>query len=944
MAKLEQCILDIDSDNAADMPPIFGGGEMGNRVRRKDWSRTSLGPIETWPQSLRTAVGICLNSQAAMFVWWGPDLINIYNDAYATMLGKRHPNALGMPAHEIWTEIWSLLTADIKAVVDRGESISHERVRLILERNGYPEETYFTYSYSPIPDDEGGVGGLFAVCTDETARVLAERERDVFAGQRQLALDAAAMGWWRYDPITQVCSYDRRYAEIFSVDGNEKPNEEILKRVHPDDLPGLRAAVTAALSLVNPKPYSAEYRIFHPDGSIHWIEAHGTATFEGEQDARRAVSLVGTVAEITTRKRDAEQSRIILESITDGFFALDREWRFSYINPQGERLLDRAANELLGNVIFEMYPGIPGTEIEHLYRRAAAGTACSVTSFYADHDRWYEIHAYPAPEGISIYFRNVTERMRADEALRESNTLLQAISDSTEDVIFAKDIDGRLRYANPATLQLLGKTLDQVLGKTDAELLGDQSAARSVMENDRRIMQTGVAEEIEERVPLPDGSHRVWVSQKIPNRDASGKVIGLLGVSRDITDRKQSEEAKQALLDIERKARADADRASRMKDEFLATLSHELRTPLNAIMGWAAILSGDQVTEEDRTTGVDTILRNAHVQTRIIEELLDMSRIISGKLRLEVQQIDLSSVVQAAIDTIRPAADAKNVRVIPVLDSHPGPLSGDPNRLQQVFWNLLSNAVKFTPKGGQVQVVLERVHSQIEVRIADSGEGIQADFLPFVFERFRQADASTTRRHGGLGLGLAIVKQLVELHGGTVRVSSGGVGKGTTFGVVMPVTAVHPEAEPAVQRRHPLVGSSAPINLKRDITLSGVRVLVVDDEPDARGLVKRLLEDCDARVKSAANAAEALTLLCGEKFDVIVSDIGMPGEDGYYLIKRIRQLTIDQGKNTPAIALTAYASSADRVKSITAGFQNHIAKPVDSAELIAMVASLAGRV
>ncbi len=925
-------------------PPIVGGGEMGDRIRRMDWSRTSLGAIECWPHSLRTAVGICLNCKFPMFVWWGPDLINIYNDAYAPILGKRHPNALGMPAQEIWTEIWSIIKSDVEAVVERGRSVSHERVQLILERNGYPEETYFTYSHSPIPDDHGGIGGLFQVCTDETARVLAERERDMLAGQRQLALDAAAMGWWRYDPITQISSYDRRYTEIFRVDGTEKPNDEILKCIHPDDLPAVWASVTAALNPANPTPYSAEYRIFHPDGSIRWIEAHGAAIFEGFGEDRHAVSLVGTVADVTKRRRDSEQTRTILESISDGFFALDRDWRFTYINPQGERLLDRAAKDLLGRVIFDKYPGIRGSDIEQIYLRAASGTAGSVTSFYADHDRWYEIHAYPAPEGISIYFRDVTERMRADDALRESNTLLQAISDSTDDVIFAKDLEGRLRYANPATLALLGKPLDLVLGKTDAELLGDANAAGSVMENDRRIMQTGIAEEIEERVPLPDGSHRVWFSQKIPNRDASGKVIGLLGVSRDITDRKQSEEAKQALLDAERQARADADRASRMKDEFLATLSHELRTPLNAILGWAGILSSDQATEEDWTTGIETILRNAKAQTRIIEELLDMSRIISGKIRLDVQQVSLGAVVQAAIDTVRPAADAKGVRIIPVMDSHPGPLSGDPNRLQQVFWNLLSNAVKFTPRGGQVQVMLERVQSQVEVRIADSGEGIRADFLPFVFDRFRQADASTTRRHGGLGLGLAIVKQLVELHGGTAVVTSKGPGHGATFTVSLPVAAVQLEPEPAVLRRHPEADSALNIKPVPCINLDNVRVLVVDDEPDARDLVKRLLEECKALVNSAATAAEAIAMLRAEKFAVLVSDIGMPNEDGYALIRNVRQLPLEQGKNTPAIALTAYASAEDRVKSITAGFQNHIAKPVDPAELIAMVASLAGRV
>lgn len=277
--------------------------EMGERVMALDWSHTPLGPIEGWPQSLRMAVGICLNSRFPMFVWWGPELINIHNDAYAPILGLRHPAALGMPAREIWAELWPVIGAEVDAVIRRGEAVSHERVRLVLERNGYPEETYFTYSHSPIPDEQGGIGGLFQVCTDETAQVLAERERDRMAEQRQLALDAANMGWWHYDPNSRVAAWDDRYKEIFGVTGYQRPNDEILARIHPDDLPGVWAKVEAALDPFDPQPYATEYRIFREAGNVRWIEARGIAMFEGEGAARQATSFVGTVADITERKR-----------------------------------------------------------------------------------------------------------------------------------------------------------------------------------------------------------------------------------------------------------------------------------------------------------------------------------------------------------------------------------------------------------------------------------------------------------------------------------------------------------------------------------------------------------------------------------------------------------------------------------------------------------------
>jgi signal transduction histidine kinase/ActR/RegA family two-component response regulator len=397
---------------------------------------------------------------------------------------------------------------------------------------------------------------------------------------------------------------------------------------------------------------------------------------------------------------------------------------------------------------------------------------------------------------------------------------------------------------------------------------------------------------------------------------------------------------REEVLASERAARAEAERAGRMKDEFLATLSHELRTPLNAIVGWCSLLQGGPTDDAELAQGLETIERNARSQKRIIEDLLDMSRIISGKIHLDVQRLDLAEVIQAAVDTVRHAADAKQISLRVVLSSDLGLVSGDPNRLQQVFWNLLTNAIKFTPKAGTVKVILRRVHSQAEVSVADSGDGIKAEFLPLVFDRFRQADSSSTRRHGGLGLGLAIVKQLVELHGGHVAARSAGAGLGATFIVTLPLAAVLPQqATDALPQEESASQSPSP-EWNPGVQLSGIKLLVVDDEPDARDIVKRLLDGCGAEVRSAGSAAEALQLIQADPPDVLISDIGMPSEDGYSLIRAVRALPAEKGGAIPAVALTAYARSEDRVQVLRGGFQMHAVKPVEPAELLAMVASL----
>jgi signal transduction histidine kinase/ActR/RegA family two-component response regulator len=421
-----------------------------------------------------------------------------------------------------------------------------------------------------------------------------------------------------------------------------------------------------------------------------------------------------------------------------------------------------------------------------------------------------------------------------------------------------------------------------------------------------------------------------------PVRDANGTIIGASKIARDITQRKQAALEREQLLEAERAARTEAQRASLMKDEFLATLSHELRTPLSAVLGWSQLLASGSMEHEEIKEGLQTIERNARVQTQLIEDLLDMNRIASGKVRLDVQRTDLVTVIDAAINSIRPAADAKGIRLQKIADPMAGPISGDPGRLQQVVWNLLSNAVKFTPKGGKVDIIVERVNSHVEITVNDSGRGIKPEFLPHVFERFRQADASTTRQYGGLGLGLSIVKQLVELHGGHIRATSAGEGLGATFIVSLPMVAVHSDEN----REHPTSRYNAALECE-DIRLDDLRILVIDDEPDARELIRRVLSQCNAHVITATSAEEGLKILQAQRPNLIVSDIGMPEKDGYQFIREVRSLSASDGGRTPAIALTAFARSEDRTRAMRAGYQVHISKPIEPQELIATVESLA---
>ena len=536
------------------------------------------------------------------------------------------------------------------------------------------------------------------------------------------------------------------------------------------------------------------------------------------------------------------------------------------------------------------------------------------------------------------------------DALDRARALLAAIVTSSEDAIVSKTLDGIVTSWNSAAERLFGFTAAEMVGQSITRIIPPdlQHEEVEILSKLRR----GERIERYETIRARKDGQKLHISLTIsPIRDSSGTVVGAAKIAHDITARRRAEQElleretqlanlvaeRESFLESERAARSEAERLGQMKDEFLATLSHELRTPLHAIQGWATLLRQRRARPEDYDRGLETIERNVRVQIQIVNDLLDMSRIISGKIHLEVQPIYLHEVVNNAIDAVRHSAESKSIRIQPLLDSRIGLVRGDSNRLQQVIWNLLSNAIKFTPKEGRIQVVLERVNSHAEICVEDTGIGIRPEFLPHVFDRFRQADPSTTRHHGGLGLGLSIVKNLVELHGGTVRVKSPGENQGSTFIVALPISYVRADERSRGTPQTLSEDQLASLDLPR---LDHVRVLIVDDEGDGRELIARILQDQGVHPVCASTAAEALKILERESFDLLLSDIGMPDMDGFELIRRVRHLDNSRRRALPAIAITAYARAEDRQRSLLAGFHMHLSKPIEASELIASIAGL----
>ncbi|HYC71675.1 MAG TPA: PAS domain S-box protein [Opitutaceae bacterium] len=628
----------------------------------------------------------------------------------------------------------------------------------------------------------------------------------------------------------------------------------------------------------------------------------------------------------------------IFDASDDMISMQNRDHVITAWNPSAERMLGYSAAEAIGQSCMMLVAPERQVQEEEILSRILRGERIAhfETVWMRKDGSRLEISVTVSPirapdgavVGSSKVARDIGQRKRESEA----DSLLAAIVSSSDDAIVSKNLDGIITSWNEGARRMFGYAPEEIIGRPVLMLL----PADRKDEEPRILDRLRRGERIDhfETVRVRKNGEHFPVSLTIsPVKDAAGKVIGASKIARDITELKRVATEREQFLQGERAARAQAEHANRMKDEFLTTISHELRTPLNAIVGWAEVLKAIAPGHEEVLNGIEVIERNARIQAQLIDDLLDLGRISSGKMTLNVEPVDLAAVVREAIGSVQHAADLKHIVIRTVLSDPSGRLTGDVKRLRQVVWNLLANAIKFTPAHGRVTVTLARVGSQIALTVADNGRGIAAEFLPYVFERFRQADSSITRQHGGLGIGLALVKQLVELHAGTVRAESPGLGLGATFTVTLPLAVAHPERLTA----GPESGSaSAPPG---GVDLGGVKVLAVDDDRDSLELLRRILAARNADIRTAASVAQALDIFREFHPDVVLSDIGMPDADGYDLIRRIRGLP--RGESVPAAALTALARAEDRMRALQAGYQTHVAKPVAAAEIVAVVRSLA---
>jgi PAS domain S-box-containing protein len=673
----------------------------------------------------------------------------------------------------------------------------------------------------------------------------------------------------------------------------------------------------------------------------------GSTPIEG--DNRSSVSFVVDLTELRKAQNAVAENerrfRTLVEQSPLGIEIFAPDGHVLLANHAWERIWESKLSELAGyNVLLDLQ--LERIGIQPYLLRAFGGEAVEIPPFRYDpalsgrpgRPRWVHPYVYPVRDAaghlreVVLILHDVTEVKEAEEALQRNEEQLRLVIDALPVVIGYIDQDKRFRLGNQVYEEWFGVALSEVEGKPMIDVIGAE--VYQITEPFLERALAGERQAYDRRARFADGTEHDLHVTFIPHVGLAGHVEGVVALVADVTERRQAESERARLLLAEQEARADAETANRTKDEFLATLSHELRTPLNAILGWAQLLRIGGLPQDELTHGLETIERNAKVQAQLIEDLLDLSRIISGKLRLEMRPIDLPTVLAAALDSVRPAAEAKSIRIVPLLDAAASPVLGDAGRLQQVVWNLLSNAIKFTPARGTVELVLQRLGGRAEIIVSDTGMGIKPDFLPHVFERLRQADSSSTRRHGGLGLGLAIARHLIESHGGTIEARSAGENRGATFIVSLPLSlnAVVKTTEPDV--------SDSDTGLGPRRRLEGVRVLVVDDEPDARELVSRALQRDGADVLAASSAAEALGAIDELNPDVLVSDIAMPGEDGYELIRQLRSRERSHGRHLPAVALTAYARKEDRERALRAGYQEHLAKPVEPAQLTAVVANL----
>ncbi len=859
----------------------------------------------------------------------------IANQSGADFLGIEVAEMLGQDDTALFpAELARSIMAIDRQVIDEGISWSYEE----QVSQGETSRSLLTNKY-PWRDKEGNILGVIGICRDITPLKRSQQKLKEHEHLLRLALRSANAGSWDWEINTGKIVWSPENYDLYGLDTqNGAPQyQDWESRLHPEDRDRVKQEVQKVVSQELPR-FDLEFRIVHPQCGVRWLLGIGNLTLDEED---QSIRLSGINLDITDRKlmeeqlRDSEQQlRRVLDSLysfvgvltPDGTLIEANLTALEAANLQPEDVLDKPFAE----AYWWSYSTEVQTQLNDAIQRAAAGELIRYdvkVRLSPEHYILIDFSLIPLfdkvgnveyliPSGIDI-----TEREKSKQALKQSEYELRLITEVIPQQVWTALPNGEIDYINQRWQEYTGISLEKIRGSGWSTIVHPDDLER-VSQTWTKAIETGEKYNIKARLRQADGTYRWFLGRARPLRDREGKIIKWYGTNTDITRIKQLEERL-------RQQTKDLTKANQIKDEFLAIVSHELRTPLNPILGWAQLLAAGKLDAEKQSMGIEIIQRNAKLQAQLIDDLLDVSRILRGKLNLKVTPVNLESVIKSALATVQLATEAKSIQIDTKFQTDIGQVSGDAGRLQQIVWNLVSNAIKFTPEEGRVTVKLEQVDNQAQIQVRDTGKGIDPEFLPYVFDRFRQAESTTTRKYGGLGLGLAIVRHLTELHGGTVAVTSQGEGQGATFSVKLPLMNT---STSKTSDNNPLKESVKPDRFNH------LKVLVVEDEADSRDILTFVLEQEGAEVTAVTSAEEALEAFADSSFDLIISDIGMPEVDGYTLMTQIRKLP--QGKDIPAIALSAYAGEVDREHSLEAGYQRHINKPIVIPELIEIITEL----
>lgn len=808
-------------------------------------------------------------------------IITSWNAGAQRIFGYTADEVIGKPVTILIPEDHIDEEPTILARLRAGIRIEHyETIR--MRKDGRLVDISLTVS--PIKGPNGQIIGASKIARDVTEQRQARRALDEATERLKLAFSAARLGDWSWDAKTDVVTLSDMAAHILGVSPTPVITRARLRELlNEEDREATNRVVEKALA--EHTDYDIEYRIERRDRNETWVSAKGRGLYAEDGSV---TGMLGLVQDISIRKANEQTLREQAEALRT-LYEMGKTISAELNLHKTVQAVTDAATDLTGARFGSFFYNVLNEEGASYMLFTLAGVPREMFTHF------------PMPRATDLF----GPTFRGEGVVR--------IDDVKLDPRYGKNSpyygmpEGHLPVTSYLAVPVVSRS-GEVLGGL---FFGHPD--RGVFTERDEIIVSGLASQA--AIAMDNG--RLYETAK-----------------------KARAQAEQAAIDNERLYK-QAEESSRLKEEFLATISHELRTPLSAILGWARMLRLGQLSPENSAKALDTIERNARAQAQLVDDLLDVSRIITGKLRMDVRPADPHSFIDAAVEAVRPAADAKGVRVQKVIDTGAISIPGDPVRLQQVVWNLLSNAIKFTPRGGRVQIRSERVNSHLEIVVSDTGQGISAEFLPHVFDRFRQADQKTSRQHGGMGLGLAIVRHLVELHGGTVSAHSEGEGQGATFVVMLPITPLY-QVDASGGRVHPAARDLLPPDDPTD-RLDGLRILAVDDEADTRELLRQGLEYCGATVKVVGTAAEAIDAIMSSVPDILISDIGMPGTDGYDLIRQVRALPLNRGAKVAAIALTAYTRIEDRLQALRAGYDMHVPKPVELTELCAVAASVARR-